>query len=815
MRKNILLILASLALLASCAEKTESTPEEPEAPPVELGIELPAEVTVVLPDEGPLSLLSWKEADKVRIGGAEYTLTGGAETRAGTFAGECPKDRFFTISYPSGIAGVEEYLSESFAGQAQTGNGSTAHLQPTVLLEDVVPEEDGRFELSAEWASAHDGSLRSNGIISLSLALPADAGAIESITLECPGVKFPVDNAGLTRADKLTLTLNDISAGSNTLLAFLAVPEKALTIDAEPGLTITLEGEKTYFQTIKSRFEMGGGILTEIKVTDPSSWTFNSIITGEGTEASPYILMNAQDVNRMGELLVKGSTIWFELGDDIDMASITDWTPLNTANPYDKAIHFDGKNHTISNFSCADKIYTSFFGALNGTVKDVTFDKATCKQTTTSGGYTMAIVAAFCGITGLNDGVMENVHVTNGYVTSSANPSTVFPLGGLAGTAVRATIKDSSFDGSIVNNIYGTGDYPDRSATGGIAGRVNDDSSIEGCTVRGEISSSKGRYIAGIAGWVAPSSDIPIKDCTNYATISGGADRAAGIIGHYQQGTVEGCVNKGKISAQKTGSESGTGGIVGYTGIVAIKSCSNEGEISGTGQYVGGIIGCGEKLTTVERCFSTGNVTAVGRHVGGIAGGFKAEGCIICDCWSSGTVKSTGDQDTGGIVGTLAKNQTVSRCYSTAEVISQRTAGGIVGHACNLGWSYSTACGDVVEKCIAWNPVVRATADGEGFGSSGAIVGFTSFANTLTACWRRPDMDFKGCDTAHNTLCDQPDCSPSSPFTMGTTPGTYGTVCAPYHGKAAAANSSVSSIAQSLGWSTEIWNFTNDYPSLL
>ena len=34
----------------------------------------------------------------------------------------------------------------------------------------------------------------------------------------------------------------------------------------------------------------------------------------------------------------------------------------------------------------------------------------------------------------------------------------------------------------------------------------------------------------------------------------------------------------------------------------------------------------------------------------------------------------------------------------------------------------------------------------------------------------------------------------------------------PYHGKAAASGKTLSQVAQELGWSSEVWDFSGDYP---
>ena len=166
-----------------------------------------------------------------------------------------------------------------------------------------------------------------------------------------------------------------------------------------------------------------------------------------------------------------------------------------------------------------------------------------------------------------------------------------------------------------------------------------------------------------------------------------------------------------------------------------------------------------------------------------------------------------------GIVGEMLTLQTVSCCYSTAVVSAMRSAAGIVGRASNGTWKYGESHANTVEKCIAWNPSVTANEAGTDKGSSGAVVGFTSTQNTLSACWRNQAMSFKGSDTAHNVLADQPDCSPAEPFSKNT-PGMYGSYCWPYHGKAAGTGDTVSSIALQLEWSAEAWDFTNDLPTI-
>ena len=64
-----------------------------------------------------------------------------------------------------------------------------------------------------------------------------------------------------------------------------------------------------------------------------------------------------------------------------------------------------------------------------------------------------------------------------------------------------------------------------------------------------------------------------------------------------------------------------------------------------------------------------------------------------------------------------------------------------------------------------------------------------------------------------NTMVDQPNCDGTN-WVQGTTPGTKASYQCPYYGVAAASDATVSSLAQTLGWSSAIWDFSTDYPTL-
>ncbi len=58
-------------------------------------------------------------------------------------------------------------------------------------------------------------------------------------------------------------------------------------------------------------------------------------------------------------------------------------------------------------------------------------------------------------------------------------------------------------------------------------------------------------------------------------------------------------------------------------------------------------------------------------------------------------------------------------------------------------------------------------------------------------------------------LVDQEDADPEHPMVKGT--GTYAFA---YHGKAAAAGKTLSQVAQEIGWSADVWDFSAVLPTL-
>ena len=323
-----------------------------------------------------------------------------------------------------------------------------------------------------------------------------------------------------------------------------------------------------------------------------------------------------------------------------------------------------------------------------------------------------------------------------------------------------------------------------------------------------------------VAGYLGTTGVIGVCHDVTVANSTLDSDKGyfGGIVGRVANPGAD--INNCKIiNSTITGKGTYTGAIIGamMSDAYHVTNCSADSDVSvkASGiQHVGGLIGRITAACTVEKCSFSGSVTG-GHDVGGIVGSTGAA-VVIRNCYSSGTVQGgSGYQRCGGIVGELSANASVINCYSTASVSTSRVCGGIVGRACSASWTTTSASNNTISKCIAFNSSVSALATGI-YGSSGAIVGYTSCKNILADCYRLYNMAYTNSNNETeyiNTMVDQPNCDGTN-WAQGTTPGTKASYQCPYYGVAAANDATVSSLAQTLGWDSAIWDFSTDYPTL-
>lgn len=264
------------------------------------------------------------------------------------------------------------------------------------------------------------------------------------------------------------------------------------------------------------------------------------------------------------------------------------------------------------------------------------------------------------------------------------------------------------------------------------------------------------------------------------------------------------------------------------------------GDIIAKAGGVGGIIGVGVNAI-VKRCSFDGSITNSGRRQGGIVGyhNVQTEGAYlrIEDCWTAGSISGT--QQVAGILGQTqfetAKSgfqtgaSVIKNCYSRMEVVATRNAGGICA-SCSYGGSYHNQeldiLKDMVIGCIAWNDKVESTGTTTGNYSSSPVVGYCNIYQYFQNCYRKSDIDFRCPVTDEKTkeelfsitAVDQENSSPDLSMLDGTVldekcPYSY-KYAYPYHGKAASAGATLSSVARQLKWNESIWDLSGEYPVL-
>ena len=169
----------------------------------------------------------------------------------------------------------------------------------------------------------------------------------------------------------------------------------------------------------------------------------------------------------------------------------------------------------------------------------------------------------------------------------------------------------------------------------------------------------------GLFGYINTSNSISNLGLTNI-TITGKAG-VGGLSGVADLGTFTNVYASGNVS----GSGNFVGGLVGYmNGSGTLTSTYSTGIVSGTGIYVGGLVGA-NTTGSIVTSYSTANVSG-SAAVGGLAG---LNGGTITNSYAKGSV--TGTSNKGGLVGYY--NGTVTSSFWDTETSGQATSAGGTG----------------------------------------------------------------------------------------------------------------------------------------
>ncbi len=260
---------------------------------------------------------------------------------------------------------------------------------------------------------------------------------------------------------------------------------------------------------------------------------------------------------------------------------------------------------------------------------------------------------------GTYDGTTFDIHNMKTYC--GANDYEAYNGVGMFGKISGATIKN-------VNNYYVN--IKGRQRTGAIAGR-DDLSTIQNCRVTGSVTGIAG-YIGGLVG---ASYKEKVIECENKATVKGDFD-VGGIVGNANETAITNCVNLGIIQGRNA-----TGGIAGYKHYDSVVNCINSGNVTGSGQYIGGIVGsyAGAK---VQNSINEGTIQGT-TMVGGIVGYMHTGAATILNGLNTGTLKATAaNSEVGGIAGRVTYATTITSSFVDCSItpVSTSKVGVIVGN---------------------------------------------------------------------------------------------------------------------------------------
>lgn len=214
--------------------------------------------------------------------------------------------------------------------------------------------------------------------------------------------------------------------------------------------------------------------------------------SGTGEEDSPYVIATRRQLQNMKAAMKTGVITYFRLENDIDMAPVTDWEPVNNGDCY---IDFNGNGHTISNFSCTEGANSSFFGTLLGKVYKLRFENASVSNTRTG---IAGIVCAYLGNSVGYNSLAEEIYV-NGTLTINLpgwGSDNIDPHGAIAGRVYYSTVRNCYADVKITRPADSWGNC----GTGGIVGDVVQGATVEYCYATGEIDASGNGNCGAIVG---------------------------------------------------------------------------------------------------------------------------------------------------------------------------------------------------------------------------------------------------------------------------------------------------------------------------
>ena len=423
---------------------------------------------------------------------------------------------------------------------------------------------------------------------------------------------------------------------------------------------------------------------------------------GDGSEENPYQIATSQQLALLAQQTNNGTggDAYYKLTSDINLGSCAgpywQWVSIGTVvHPFTG--HFNGDGNTILNMNQDISDGDSQpVGGLFGCTNDAEISNVNLMRCYVSGNRRyVGTLVGYAGLTNIYD-----CSIYDGYASTDNEDGVAGGLVGCSGYTYGE--QGTSEQTYIIANctVMEAVKVKGSSNVGGVVGQVNDMNAyapyiLSGCSMRGITDSfyvSGGHYTGGVVGYMWQGD---MMNCVNRQRVvaEGSASNSGcvgGLAGMLNYSNIAECINYGKVESDETQSYH-AGGIVGYLGSGHIRDCQNCADVAGR-SFCGGIVGfycLREDIETpffIQHCTNTAKVTGYYTdNAGGIVGymGPHFNGDVfIVECSNFGDVEVENEYQgsAGGILGGINHIHTlIVNSFNRGTVKASRFAGGILG----------------------------------------------------------------------------------------------------------------------------------------
>ena len=606
-------VIACTALMvSSCADEVKDI-IAPETPKEEGSKEESSEVAEMIPvtvtvgesssrishtDNGNTITVAWEANDVIYLGNPEGITTEtfinaensgfstltidensiSSDKKTASFTGKIPSSligRTLLAFYGSAekLKVSNSQVIMDFTQQTQSEDG-LAHLKGYDLMSATVKNYDGSSQINLQFK--HEGA-----ILKVSFSgLPAD-GTVSKVVLNLPDgsndfVTSKTFGTNGVATNGATTNSFELNVSSNYDAVFTLCP---ITFSSDMNVTVPVTKASGIYSYESAVLATSGVTLAEgtYNKVNGGALTVNNELEGAGSEASPYIIDNAEKFKGLSNT----SGMYYQLSRDLDFNGI-DFTTIST---FDGTL--DGNGKTISNltFSVGDG-NGGIFGTNNGTIKNLTVDGATITKQNKFNGASNGLAV----IAGINSKTINNCIVKNSniqvQITDEGNVGLITGFNKGTGSVTECLVEGASSISTLTGTNY-------KSCIGGLIGKSLGNvkySFVESCNISYDNTTTTGANIGGLIGQLNTS----IEGCyaKTVININTSGSTIGGLLGAYYitgTSTLNGCYAVGLITLLENSTNNSLAGLIGNNtgpGSRDIKYCYTSVNTEGKGSSI-------------------------------------------------------------------------------------------------------------------------------------------------------------------------------------------------------------------------------------